>query len=74
LAKAPCGHAVITALEQGLPRTLALLKRRINDALSGPLPRGMRRRAWEIAIDWHLQPYHGEPEKSRNELYHSQPK
>jgi len=34
----------------------------------------MRRRAWEIAIDWHLQPYHGEPEKSRNELYHSQPK
>jgi hypothetical protein len=34
----------------------------------------MRRRAWEIAIDWHLQPYYGEPNKRRNELYHSKAK
>jgi hypothetical protein len=74
LAKAPSDHAVMTALEDGLPRTLPVLERRINDALSGPLPRRMRRRAWEIAIDWHLQPYYGEPHKSRNELCHSKAK
>jgi hypothetical protein len=74
LAKAPSGHAVMTALEDGLPKTLPVLERRVNDVLTGPLPRRMRRRAWEIAIDWHLQPYYGQPNKSRNELYYGQPK
>jgi hypothetical protein len=74
LAKAPSDQAVMTALEDGLPKTLPVLERRVNDALTGPLPRNMRRRAWEIAIDWHLQPYYGQPEKSRNELYYGQPK
>lgn len=27
-----------------------------------------------MAIDWHLQPYYGQPYKSRNELYHGKPK
>jgi len=74
LAKAPSDQAVMTALEETLPMTLPVLERRLNDALIGPLPRRMRRRAWEIAIDWHLQPYYGQPLKSRNELYYGQPK
>jgi hypothetical protein len=74
LAKGPSDQAVMTALEDGLPKTLPVLERRLNDALTGPLPRHMRRRAWEVAIDWHLQPYYGQPEKSRNELYYGKPK
>lgn len=74
LANGPSDQAVITALEDGLPKTLPALERRLNDALTGPLPRRLRRRGWEIAIDWHLQPYYGQPHKSRNELYYGQPK
>jgi len=74
LVGGPSDQAVMTALEDGLPRTLPVLERRLNNALSGPLPRRMRRRSWEIAIDWHLQPYYGQPQKSRNELYRGQPK
>ena len=64
----------MTALDDGLPKTLSVLERRLNEALTGPLPRRMRRRAWEVAIDWHLPPYYGQPEKSRNELFYGQPK
>lgn len=74
LAKAPSDEAVMTALEEGLPKTLLVLERRLNDALVERLPRRMRRRAWEVAIDWHLQPYYGQPEKSRNELYYGKPR
>jgi hypothetical protein len=74
LAKAPSDQAVMTALEEGLPRTLLVLERRLNEALIDPLPKRMRRRAWNIAIDWHLQPYYGEPWQSRNELYYGKPK
>lgn len=74
LAKAPSDWAVMTALEDGLPKTLPVLERRLNEALTGPLPRRMRKRAWHVAIDFHLDPYYGQPQKSRNEIYHSQPK
>jgi hypothetical protein len=74
LAKGPCDQAVMTALEEELPKTISVLERRLNENLTGPLPRRMRRRAWDVAIDWHLQPYYGEPDKSRNELYYGQPK
>jgi len=74
LAKAPSDQAVMTALEEGLPKTLAVLERRLHEALTDPLPRRMRRRAWQLAIDWHLQPYYGKPKKSRNEIYYGQPK
>jgi len=74
LANGPSDQAVMTALEDGLPKTLLVLEGRLNDALAGPLPRRMRRRAWEIAIDWHLQPYYGQPQRSRNELYYGKPK
>jgi hypothetical protein len=74
LAHGPSDRAVMTALEDGLPKTLTVLERRLNDALVSNLPRRMRRRAWEVAIDWHLQPYYGQPHKSRNELYYGKPK
>lgn len=74
LAKAPSGQAVLTALEDGLPKTLSVLERRLNEALTARLPARMRRRAWQVAIDWHLQPYYGQPKKSRNELYYGKPK
>jgi hypothetical protein len=70
LAKGPSDQAVMTALEDGLPKTLAVLERRLNEALVGYLPRRMRRRAWQVAIDLHLDPYYGQPYKSRNEIYY----
>ena len=74
LARAPSDQAVMDALEDGLPKTLPVLERRLNLALTDPLPRRMTRRSWEVAIDWHLQPYYGQPFRSRNELYYGEPK
>jgi putative transposase len=74
LAKAPSDQAVMTALEDGLPKTLLALERHLNEALTGHLPRRTRRRAWQVAIDWHLDPYYGQPYSSRNEIYYGQPK
>ena len=74
LADGPSDQAVMTALEEGLPKTLSVLERRINDALIGYLPRAVRRHRWEVAIDFHLDPYYGQPLKSRNEIYYGQPK
>ena len=74
LTQAPSDQAVMTALDEGLPKTLLVLERRLNEALIDPLPKRMRRRAWNVAIDWHLQPYYGQPFQSRNELYYGQPK
>lgn len=74
LAEGPCAQAVMDALSDGLPKTLPVLERRLNEALTDPLPARMRRRSWEVAIDWHLQPYYGRPERSRNELYYGEPK
>jgi len=61
LANAPSDQAVMTALEAGLPKTLSVLERRLNEALTGQLPRRLRRRRWQVAIDWHLTPYYGQP-------------
>jgi hypothetical protein len=74
LSQAPSDQAVMTALEDGLPKTLAVLERRLNESLTDRLPRRMRRRRWQVAIDWHLSPYYGEPMKSRNEIVRSKPK
>jgi len=74
LAGAPSDQAVMTALEEGLPKTLSVLERRLNEALTGQLPRRLRRRAWQVAIDWHLTPYYGRPFRSRNELYYGKPR
>ena len=74
LSDGPSDQAVMTALEEGLPKTRAVLERRLNDALSGELPRRLKRRAWQIAIDWHLSPYYGQPHESPNELYYGKPR
>jgi hypothetical protein len=65
---------MLNALHDGLPVTLKVLERRLNLALTGHLPRGMRRRAWTVAIDWHLVPYYGSPKRSKNELYYGKPR
>jgi DDE family transposase len=70
MANAPSSQAIFDALDSGLPKTLSVLERRLNESLTNQLPRRMRRRAWQVAIDWHLVPYYGEPESSRNELFH----
>lgn len=73
LANAPSDQAVMTALEEGLPKTLSVLERRLNKALTGQLPRRLRRGRWQVAIDWHLTPYYGQPYASRNEIYYGKP-
>jgi hypothetical protein len=74
LANAPSQQAVFNALEDGLPRTLQVLEKRLNWALTTSWPRRLRRRSWQVAIDWHLEPYYGQPDRSRNELYYGKPK
>jgi hypothetical protein len=71
LVKAPSQQAVFDALEAGLPRTLPVLEERLNWALTTPWSRRLKRRRWEVAIDWHLVPYYGQAHKSRNEIYRS---
>jgi hypothetical protein len=74
LANGPSDQAVFDALNAGLPKTLSVLERRLNETLTNFLPRSMRRRAWHVAIDWHLVPYYGEPHQSKNELYYGKPR
>ena len=74
LEDGPSDQAVFDALAAGLPKTLSVLERRLNEALTNYLPRSMRRRAWHIAIDWHLVPYYGKPQRSKNELYYGKPR
>ena len=74
LADAPSDQTVMTALEAGLPKTLSVLERRLNESLTGQLPRRMRRRSWQVATDWHLSPYYGQPHQSKNELYYGKPR
>jgi hypothetical protein len=74
LSGAPSDRALLGALQEGLPKSLPSLERRLNDALTGSLPRRMRRRGWQVAIDWHLVPYYGQPFASRNELYYGRPR
>jgi putative transposase len=74
LANAPSQQAVFDALVDGLPRTLPVLEKRLNRALTTSWPRRLQRHRWQVAIDWHLTPYYGEPYRSRNEIYRSKPR
>jgi Transposase DDE domain len=74
LANGPSDQAVFSALTRGLPKTRSVLEKRLNVALTYHIPRRMKRRAWTVAIDWHLVPYYGQPQQSRNELYAGQPR
>jgi len=73
LLGAPSDSAVHDALLATLPAT-AELQRRVNRALQGDLPRGLRRRRQPLAIDLHLVPYHGQPLLDAKEIYRSQAK
>lgn len=74
LSGAPSDRALLGALEMGLPKTLAVLERRLGDALTAPIPKRMKRRFWQVAIDFYLNPYYGEPMASKNELYYGKPR
>jgi len=74
LANAPSQQATFNALEDGLPRTLQVLEKRLNWALLSEWPRYLQRRLWQVAIDWHLVPYYGQPHRSRNEIYYGKPR
>src|SRR5882724_4507898 len=72
LASAPSDQAVFDALSDGLPKTRKVLERRLNEALTFRLPHRLRKRACSVAIDFHLEPYYGEPSASKNELYYGE--
>lgn len=74
LARAPSDQTVRDALRCNLPRRPATLEKWMQPALCGDLPRRLTSRARRVAIDLHLTPYHGQPYRNANELYHSQPK
>src|SRR5438132_5271251 len=74
LANAPSQQAVFDALEADLPRTLPVLEKRLNWALTSTWPSRWQRRRWELAIDWHWIPYYGQAHQSRNEICRSKQK
>jgi hypothetical protein len=73
-AAGPSDHAVMTALVDGLPQTQVELESRLNDVLVDLMPRRMRRRKWDVAIDLYLDPYYGQPQQSSDELCCGKPK
>jgi hypothetical protein len=73
LRDAPGDSAVHDALLATLPDSVEL-QRRLNRALQGDLPRGLRRHRQPIACDLTLIPYHGQPLHDADEVYRSQAK
>ena len=73
LRDAPGDSAAHDALLATLPN-IAELQRRLNRALQGDLPRGLRRRRQPLACDLTLTPYHGQPLHDADEVYRSQAK
>jgi putative transposase len=75
LADAPSDDAVRQALVKCLPKRPRTLEEYLAPALAGQqLPKALFVRGREVALDFHQIPYHGQPHKHANELYHSQPK
>lgn len=74
LARAPSDQTVRDALRANLPKRPVTLEQWMQPALCGKLPKRVTSRARRVAIDLHLTPYHGQPHRNANELYHSQPK
>jgi len=73
LRDAPSDSAMHAALMATLPE-IPELQRRLNRALQGDLPKGLRRRRQPLAIDLILIPYHGEPLVDASEAYRGQAK
>jgi hypothetical protein len=68
LREAPSDTAAHDALLATLP-DFAELERRLNRALQGELPKGLRRRRQPLACDLTLTPYHGQPLHDAAEVY-----
>src|SRR5512143_311237 len=64
----PSEETVRQAVYASLP-DYAELRRRLNLALAGRLPKPLRRRRQRLAIDLTLIPYHGEPFRDPQEVY-----
>ncbi len=73
LVRVPTDQAIHDALLAVLP-DLDQLQVRLNRALAGDLPQGLRRRPQPLAIDLFLVPYHGQPLHDAAEIYRSKPK
>lgn len=75
--KALCGAPTYTALHDALLASLpslAVLQRRVQRALQGDLPKGLRRKRQPLAIDLHLIAYHGGHFNDPKEIYRSKAK
>lgn len=75
LEEAPSGNTVREHLGESLDdqrQEVVKLEEALNAALQAQLPRGMRKRLsqmrFEIAIDLHDIPYHGQPAQHKNEV------
>src|SRR5262245_14956298 len=73
LATAPSRETLRKAWLHWLPGRDELL-RRLNRALTDQVPRALRRRPQQVAIDLVLIPYHGQPMLDLSEVYRSQAK
>src|SRR5207302_4983909 len=73
LATAPCRETVRKGWLAWLPVRDELL-RRLNRALTVEVPRVLRKRPQQVAIDLVLIPYHGQPMEDISEVYRSQAK
>jgi putative transposase len=73
LRDAPSDSAAHDALLATLPH-FAELSRRLNRALQGDLPRGLRKRRQPMACDLTLTPYHGQPLHDEDEIYRGEAK
>src|SRR5436309_3795837 len=73
LTGAPDGDTALGLLARLLPDP-GRLDRRLQVALAGHLPRGLRRGRRVIACDITLVPYHGRPFRDPAEVYRGQPK
>jgi hypothetical protein len=73
LATAPSRETIRKATLKALAARDELL-RRLNRALTVDIPRALRRRSQQVAIDLVLIPYHGQPMEDIKEVYRSQAK
>jgi hypothetical protein len=64
----PSDHTIRTALHDQLPDT-DRLARTLNAALAADLPRAVRKRPQDVAIDLTLDPYYGQPWQDDKEIY-----
>src|SRR5262249_51106111 len=70
LATAPSRETVRKAWRRWLPARDELL-RRLNSALTDEVPRALRKRPQQVAIDLVLIPYHGQPLLDLAEVFRS---